>query len=202
MDKIQLDAIKKGKTQDQQKVIDYFLKEEGCFSKNMTDNEYGSLVRSTRDSLSLKKKALSKIGIDEDELKDIPPVCLEGYVYEKAWAKQQAACKWISSSYQVAWIYFSASQIYIYRCTFNLDENKKTESTDEFFYKDVTSVSTSSDYDAIKNKDESGQDIEVETHKFVMVVPGDKLRVSLDGVQDADSIIHAMKQQLREKKSN
>ena len=166
----------------------------------MSDDEYSSLVKSTRDSLRLREKALSKIGLDEDELKEVPPACLEGYVFEKAWAKQKAGGKWVSSSYQVAWIFCSATQIYIYRCTFCLDESKKAESTDEFFYKDVTSVSTSSDYETVKNKNKDGKEMEVESHKFVMVVPGDKLYVSLDGVDNAESIIQAMKQKLREKK--
>ena len=158
------------------------------------------MVLAKRDSLNLREKALNKIGLDEDELKEIPPAELEGYVFNKAWAKQQAGGRWVSSSYQVAWVFFSATQVYIYRCTFNLDEDKKSEFTDEFFYKDVTSVSTSSDHEQIKNKSDSGGDVEVETHKFVMVVPGDKLRVSLDGVSNADEIIQAMKQKLREKK--
>jgi hypothetical protein len=199
MDKEALNKLKKGKSKEQQQVLDYFLL-EGCMVKIMKDDEYLSLVMSKRDSLKLREKALSKIGIDEDELKEISPASLEGFVFYNAWAKQQAGGRWVSSSYQVAWIFCSATQVYIYRCTFCLDEDKKSESTDEFFYKDVTSVSTSSEHEIIKNKSDSGADIEVESHKFVMVVPGDKLRVSLDGVPNAEEIIQAMKQKMRDKK--
>ena len=79
-----------------------------------------------------------------------------------------------------------------------MDEDKKNESTDEFFYKDVTSFSTSSETETAHGL--SDNKFEVETNKFCMVVPGDKLFVSMDGVTDSEAIIQAMKQKLREKK--
>lgn len=134
-------AVCQGKTPEQKKVIEYFCK-EGCMTKTMDDEEYLSMVRAKRDSLNLRQKALTKIGLDEDEVSEIPPASFEGFVYKNAYAKKRANGNWVSSSYQVAWLFFSSTQIYIYRYTFNMDEDKKTESTDEFFYKDVTSFST------------------------------------------------------------
>ena len=193
-----LEQYKRGKTAEQQKVIDYFCKEEGCFSKNITDDAYVQMVINKRDSLKLRQKALSKIGLDEDEVSEIPPAMFEGYVFEKALAKRRANGSWVSSSYQVAWLFFSSSQVYIYRYTFNMDNNMKQESTDEFFYKDVTSFSTSSETETAHS---FGNDvIKVETNKFKMVVPGDKIFVSMDGVSNSEEIIQAMKQKLREKK--
>ncbi len=75
-----------------------------------------------------------------------------------------------------------------------MDEERKNEGTDEFFYRDVTSFSTDSATESTK----SG--MEVESNKFFMVVPGDKLEVSMDGIEDSEAIIQAMKQKLREKK--
>ncbi len=188
----------KGKNQEQVKVIEYFLKQEGCLSKNITDDEYMSMVRRKRDSMDFKSKALSKIGLDEDEVKEISPVMFEGFVYKNAYAKKRANGNWVSSAYQVSWLFFSSTQVYIFRHTFNMDEDKKNESTDEFFYKDVTSFSTSSESEQARGL--GNEKFEVETNKFCMVVPGDKLYVSMDGVEDSDSIIQAMKQKLREKK--
>ena len=79
-----------------------------------------------------------------------------------------------------------------------MDEDKKTESTDEFFYKDVTSFSTSSESEQAHGLGD--QKFEVESNKFKMVVPGDQIFVSMDGVADSENIIQAMKQKLREKK--
>ena len=117
----------KGKTAEQVKVIEYFCKDEGCLSKNMSDDEYSSMVIKKRDSLNLRQKALSKIGLDEDEVSEIPPAVFEGYVFKNAFAKKRANGNWVSSSYQVAWLFFSSTQIYIYRYTFNMDEDKRAK---------------------------------------------------------------------------
>ena len=34
----------RGKSEEQKKVIEYFCKQEGCLSKNMSDDEYMQLV--------------------------------------------------------------------------------------------------------------------------------------------------------------
>jgi len=190
-------AVCQGKTPEQQKVIEYFCK-EGCMTKTMDDEEYLSMVRAKRDSLNLRQKALNKIGLDEDEVSEIPPASFEGFVYKNAYAKKRANGNWVSSSYQVAWLFFSSTQIYIYRYTFNMDEDKKTESTDEFFYKDVTSFSTSSESEQAHGIGD--KKFEVESNKFKMVVPGDQIFVSMDGISNSEDIIQAMKQKLREKK--
>ena len=188
----------RGKNPDQVKAIEYFCKQPGCLSKIISDDEYASMVARKRDSLNLRSKALSKIGLDESEVSEIPPAKFEGYVYQNAFAKRRADGNWVSSTYQVAWLFFSSTQIYIYRCTFNMDDDKKQESTDEFFYKDVTSFSTSSENETAHGL--GNNKFEVETNKFKMVVPGDKIFVSMDGVANSEQIIQAMKQKLREKK--
>ena len=186
-----------GKNEEQKKTIEYFVK-EGCMTKNISDDEYLGMVRNKRDSLNLRQKALNKIGLDEEEVSEISPAMFEGFVYKNAYAKQNASGQWVSSSYQVSWLFFSSTQIYIYRYTFNMDEDKKQESTDEFFYKDVTSFSTSSETETAHGL--GNREIQVETNKFKMVVPGDSIFVSMDGVSNSEEIIQAMKQKLREKK--
>ena len=188
----------RGKTPEQVKVIEYFCKQEGCLSKNISDDEYISMVFRKRDSLNLRQKALNKIGLDEDEVSEIPPAMFEGFVYKNAFAKKRANGNWVSSSYQVAWLFFSSTQIYIYKYTFNMDEDKKSESTDEFFYKDVTSFSTASETETAHGLGD--QKFEVETNKFKMVVPGDKIFISMDGISNSEDIIQAMRQKLHEKK--
>lgn len=187
-----------GKNTEQIKVIEYFCKEEGCLSKNISDDEYNNMVIKKRDSLNLRQKALSKIGLDEEEVSEIPPAVFEGYVFENAFAKRRADGNWVSSSYQVAWLFFSSTQIYIYRYTFNMDEDKKQESTDEFFYKDITSFSTSSETEIAHGL--GNKKMEIESNKFKIVVPGDKIFVSMDGIENSEDIIQSMKQKLREKK--
>ena len=47
--------------------------------------------------------------------------------------------------YQISWLFFSATQLYAYQYTFNMDNFDKKEQTLEYFYKDVTNFATSSD---------------------------------------------------------
>lgn len=189
--------LTQGKNEEQTKTIEYFCK-EGCMTKTISDDEYLQMVRRKRDSLNFKQKALNKIGLDEVEVSEIPPAMFEGFVYKNAYAKQNASGKWVSSAYQVSWIFFSSNQVYLYSYTFNMDEDKKNERTDEFFYKDVTSFSTLSESDTAHGL--GGNTFEVTSEQFAMVVPGDKLFMAMGDIQNADAIIQGMKQKLREKK--
>ena len=197
MDARAIENFKKGKNKQQVEVIDYFTK-EGCFSGIMSDDAYDKLVKGRRDSLNLRTRALEKIGLDEDQVREIAPAYFEGYVFEKAWAKKTQSGIWVSSCYQVSWVFFGDDQIYLFIHTFHMDEDKKSERTDEFFYKDVTSFSTTTDNEKIKTLGDA--QTEVESRRFAMVVPGDKLFMSMDGCPDAEQTIQAMKQKLREKK--
>lgn len=188
----------RGKTEEQKKVIEYFCKQEGCLSKNMSDDEYMQRVFRKRDSMDFKKMAMKKCSLDEDEVCEIAPVMLQGFVFKNAYAKRRSNGNWVSSAYQVSWIFFTSDQLSIYRYTFNMDEDKKSESTDQFYYKDVTALSTVGETE--EAHDLKGNKFEVESNMFKMVVPGERIFVSMNGVTDADSTIQAMKQKLKEKK--
>jgi len=189
----------KKNTNNYQKVIDYFCGTKGgCLSKTISDEEYLKMLREKRDSMDFREMALNKIGLDEDQVNEIPPVKFEGFVYNNAYGKQTAKGRWVSSAYQVSWLFFSSTQVYVYRYTFWMHQNAFAESTDEIFYKDVTSLSTRSETETLQLV--GNRTAEIITNKLCMVVPGDQLFISMDGIADADSIIQAMKQKLREKK--
>lgn len=190
-------AVCQGKTAEQQSVIEYFCK-EGCMVKTISDEEYITMVNKKINSMNFKQRAMDKIGLDEEEVNEIEPAMFEGFVFKNAYAKKRTDGKWVSSTYQVSWVFFSSTQVYLYSYTFNMDEDKKNERTDEFFYKDVTSFSTLSETDTARGLGDKR--FEVTSEQFAMVVPGDKLFVAMGDIQDANSIIQAMKQKLREKK--
>ena len=114
MDQKALDALKKGKTEEQSKVIDYFCKDAGCFSKNISDDEYTQMVRTKMNSLNLRGRALAKIGLDESQVNEITPAQFQGFYFKNAFAKQKANGTWVSSAYLVTWVFFSDAQIYLY----------------------------------------------------------------------------------------
>lgn len=189
----------------QKKVIRYFTV-DGCLSKTMSDAEYDELVKSTISSQDFKKKALDKIGLDESELKEIDPVHFEGWAYGNnvSYAKRGKDGNWRSSAYQVSWLFFSSTQVYLYQNTIHFDKDDKKVATEEYFYKDITNFSTSTDtvetpYWDPKQKKFLRENID--SNRFALTVPGDKFYCSLEQNDYTERAIQAMKAKLREKKS-
>ncbi|MCQ2213026.1 MAG: hypothetical protein MJZ36_05255 [Bacteroidaceae bacterium] len=175
--------------------------------KPISDAEYDQMVLDVLNSTDYKQKALNKLGIDEDQVKEIEPVHFEGFVYDengKSFTKYGDDGKSRSSKYQVSWLFFSATQLYLYQNTFNMDEDGKQEVTEEYFYKDITNFATSSDtvetpfYDAKKDKMVLKN---VNSNRFLMTVPGNKFYCSLEQNDYAERAIQGMKAMLREKKN-
>lgn len=196
----------KGKTPEQKKVVKYFA-DNGCLSlfTRMKDDIYEQMVLDKLNSLNLKQKALGKIGLDEDQLKEIPPVLLHGYNYKDAdYTRVGKDDRARSSKYDAYWLFFSSTQVYLYGYTFDMTSDSKKERTEEYFYKDITNFSTSSEsIDANKPKGCFGGTTKVtkEYSQFSLIVPGDKFTCPTTGVPNADESVSAMKQKLREKKS-
>ena len=172
----------------------------------MSDAEYDAMVLSVLNSNDFKQKALNKIGLDEDQVKEIEPVHFEGFQFDKnSLTKQGDDGKYRSSKYQVSWLFFSATQVYLYQNTFNMDEDGKKESTEEYFYKDITNFSTSADtvetpfYDKKKNETFLKN---VDSNRFALTVPGDKFYCSMEQNDYTERAIQGMKAMLREKKNS
>lgn len=195
-----------GKTEEQRQNIAYLFNKPvvagGCFksAQYMTDEEYLRRVNEKKKSLGLYARAIEQIGLDIEELQEIPPVGLENFIYNNEWVKQTKTGLWVSSAYEVTWIFFSNDQIYLYQYIFNMDEDRKKEFTEEYFHQDVTAFTTRSETETSTNINGFSQSIE--TTKLGIVVPGTTLSVA---VNDANSEfrqkLQAMKYKLREKKN-
>lgn len=196
----------KGRNEDQKAVIRYFCNDPACLSKKpISDSEYDQMVLDFLKSNDYKQKALNKIGLDEDQVKEIEPVHFEGFLYDKqSLAKQGDDGKYRSSKYQVSWLFFSATQVYLYQNTFNMDEDGTKEVTEEYFYKDITNFSTSSDTveTPFYDKDQGINVLmNVDSNRFAITVPGDKFYCSLEQTDYTERAIQGMKAMLREKKN-
>ena len=191
--------LSKGKDSQQQKVIKYFLA-EGCLGRMfcIKDDEYDQMVRAKFDAPSLRKRALGRIGLDEDQLKEIPPVFISGYDFEgdRALCLRQGSDRmWRSSRYEGSWLFFSDSHVYMYYYRVDMISNTKSEQMHEYFYKDITSFSMASE-----SREQEGKIYEAS--RFSLIVPGDKFNCSASGTDSTvlDRSLSAMKQKLREKK--
>ena len=210
-DKKQLAKYLKGKTPEQKKVIKYFVgMDGGCLSKGMADSEYDAMVMAAVDALNLKARALDKIGLDESEVNEIAPVNFSSYCYDgNVFTRVGKSDDYIrSSAYQVSWIFFSATQVYLYQYTLNMDDNSKKETTEEYFYKDVVNFNTASETkDVVKQKTNclggvKNEHVNREYERFSIIVPGDKFYCSLRKTDEIEAAIKGMKALLREKKNN
>jgi hypothetical protein len=201
-------AVKKlyrDRTPEQKDVIRYFAA-DGCLTKTISDSQYDEIVRKKVESLKLREKAISKIGLDEDQIKEIEPIELHGYRFSAAYQKYCKDKLWRSSKYEVTWIFASDKQLYVYAYTMNLDEDGKRERTEEYFWKDITNFSTITETIEVgvnwdKKKGEYKNRKNIDQQDFVIVVPGDKFTCATEQSENVERAIQAMKAKLREKKN-
>lgn len=206
IDSAQYRRRRKNRTADQKKVLDYFVK---CglipMFTNLKDDAYEAMVMSKRNSLNIKQMALNKIGLDESQVNEIPPVTIEGYVFDENildhWEKYGKDGVARSSAYHITMLFFSDTQVYMYQYIFSMDDDSKRERTEEYFYRDITNFSTSSETKDIPElKGCSGKVVNrnYDVKTFSMVVPGDRFNCATKA--NIDSQVSAMKAKLREKK--
>lgn len=177
-------------------------------SKTISDEKYDEIVSARISKEDFKQNALDKIGLDESELKEIDPVHFENWVYSAdenvTFSKMGKDGKWRSTAYQISWIFFSSTQVFLYQDTIHFDKDDHKVTTEEYFYTDITNFSTSSDtvetpYWDNKQKKEFLKN--VNSNRFALTVPGDKFYCTLKKSDYTERAIQAMKAKLREKKS-
>ena len=199
-----------GKTEDQKKIIKYFWGSGGCLSKGLSDEEYESMVMAKARSIDFRKKALNKIGLDESQVNEVAPIHFEGYIFDdiKAFARRGRDGLWRSSKYQITWLFFSSTQVYVYYYTFNMDSADAKEKAEEFFYKDIINCTTVSDTVEKRVPYQKGgckggvqyKSTTVEMNKFALTLPGDKFYCAMKQNDYTEKAIQGMKAKLREKK--
>ena len=204
------------RNKEQQRIFDYLTEEPGCgcFKKWMTDEEFAKLVETKLEALKLKDKALSKLGIDLDEVTEIAPVNFVDFVCENMYTKTTEFGDYVSNCIESTWIFFSATQVFVYVYTFWLDRDKKNENTLEYFYRDINRISTATEETKTKSvltykkggcfgrkKITLANTEIIEKTKLVLSVPGDTLKISIKTSEQNEAIVQAMKQKLREKKN-
>lgn len=113
--KARLENMKKGKTEEQKNVIDFFMNlYAGCGcgvgsrGAKMTMNQYQQIVSNKLYSLNLKQRAMDKIGLDESEINEIPPIVLSGYDFDSDDVLVRVIDDVaVSSRFSVSWIFFA-----------------------------------------------------------------------------------------------
>lgn len=158
----------------------------------VTDAEYDASVSSMLHNI--QAKALNKLGIDEEEVKEIAPIYFGGYDYRNAsQIKKGDDGIWRADKYKYVILFFSEREVHCYTYKFNTTSQKQTEETDVYFYKNIVSVSTASDSIQVL-----GKNIDDEYFKLV-TTGGTAFSVSIQDASSAQRSINAMRQLIKEK---
>ena len=207
----------KDKSDDEVKALKFFCGipiKSGCFKKEYLSIEgYQKLVDAKKGEIDFKEKAISKLGIDEDQCKEINPVSFEGprYTYKKL----QPLAKWIdgkffSSMYEITWLFFGEEQVYVYNFAFDTTDATAQEKTQEYFYSDINAFATQSDNVEKKTwiveTTTCGSDVKqgkkmFNEDLFKIVVPGEAYECSFPNTDEDNQSVSAMKQKLRDSKT-
>lgn len=218
--KARMEAMKRGKSPEQCRVIDFFFGLDlgkkgcgGCLSKassHYTMAEYNKLVQDKCDMLDFKRKALDKIGLDESQIQEIAPLTMAGYLFDDDDLVKVEDGMAVSNRFSVTWIFFSATQMYTYKYIFDTTSDSTWEYTNDFFYSDITCLSTvrrlKEQIDAVPKKGcLGGGGTEYVKHNYTVdtmeiVVPGTSYSFSIRNAQTFESSVQAAKAMLREKK--
>lgn len=160
----------------------------------VSDAEYDAEVAKMLNNI--QGRALQKLGIDIDEVKEIAPISFDGYGYKGARrAKKGADGLWRTDIYKCVVLFFSNNEVHCYTYLFNTVDGTQSENTDVYFYRDIVSVSTNTSTDLVLNNN-------VTYEEFVLTTAGGtSLNVSIRDTGNAQRSINAMRQLLRAKKA-
>jgi hypothetical protein len=194
----------RGKTDEQKRIIKYFHATGIlAFLFPITDFDFDTVLKKRVAEYNIFQMALKKIGLDAEEVREINPIFFDGYYSGGNAAKRLGKdMVYRTSKYQMSCLLFSSTQVYLYSFIFDLKSNETDVHTEEYFYKDVTSVTT--DTNIIELRYVSGclgidvRRISVPLFSFKLVVPGDSFSCVMG--EEAEYAIQGMKAKLREKK--
>lgn len=152
----------------------------------------------------IKEAGIKKLGLDEDEVKVIEPVVFGGIcadnIRTQVLFKVGKDRKLRTSNYQASVFFFGEDQLYYYSRVKSIIKDEIKEYTEEYFYTDIVSASTTSDVvtskDAVTNKEFTEN---VEYFKLT-TTGGNSIQAALREDGTVDKAINGMKQLLREKK--
>lgn len=138
---------------------------------------------------TIKERALEKLGIDEDQVSEATPIFFDGYFFERKWEAKyrKEDSVWRSSNYQGSVFFFSAEQVYYYSYMFSLIDNKYSDDTEEYFYKDIVSVATKSE-EVPSSKEDKNESI---TYEVVSLTTsgGTSIKAAFRNVEDVQKSI-------------
>lgn len=120
-----------------------------------------------------REQGLARLGLDESEVNLIQPVVIPGpdLRNSRGMVKKGKDGVLRAAANEVLVLYFSENEVHSYTHQFNVtDPTVRRESTDEYFYRDIVSVSTVSDPERVTLP--TGESLEVNWDRFRLTTSG------------------------------
>jgi len=162
--------------------------------KGLTDSLIDAIVNNRVFELKLREKAMTVLGLDETQIAELPPVCINDYYVQY---KDQLVVKGLdddinrTSSYRVTWLFFTTKQLCIHQYTFNILNETKKERTEQYFWKDVSNL-TINDENEVSGK----------VLKYILIkVSGDEYKIFYKNTPEMKRAIQGMIAYYRDIKS-
>ena len=115
--------------------------------KRISDSELDQYCESRVGDLRIE--AMNKLGIDEDEIREVQPIQVSGYDnVSKAWGilyKQGTDGMWRSSQYEVSLLFCSKDMVHCFVRRFSIISDERSDSIEELFYRDIVSIKVAQD---------------------------------------------------------
>jgi len=117
--------------------------------RGIKDDFFDAIIIDRATEFDLRRKGLEVLGLDDTQISELPPVCFGNYYCDDNNSKQLIARGKDgidrTSSYQVTWLFPTAKQLCIYQYTFDILADSQQETTQEYFWKDINNLQTSSE---------------------------------------------------------
>jgi hypothetical protein len=172
----------------------------------------GDIDRMCKERVSsIKETALNRLGLDPDQVSAADPIVVSGYDIDakNSEIKYRKGKDGVyrSSQYKVTVFFFSAEQVHSFFQTFSLIKDEHFDSTDEYFYRDIVSVSTAQ----MKVEIPLGMNVQGKNVKKVhinydyfklMTSGGNSIEAAFDKSEDINRSVSAMRNLLKIKKQS
>ena len=188
-----------------EKKIDKMFMAQGCLASlgAMKPEAYNSYCQSKIDELDIINKGMKKLGLEPEEVSEIPPLLIWGYGSIKGITNYytNALGSTLSPIVSATAIYFSESRIYIYSHLFDTtNPNVSKVITEEFSYKDVTSVSVDIETDQMLVGKKQNKKVTVKAVCVTLKVYGERFSFACFDDGSIEQKVKGMKNKIKEHK--
>ncbi len=148
-------------------------------------------------------QGLLKIGISPTDVNRAQPIVIGGYFFQKILTKSYSKVGEDgvrrSSNYQCLILYLSEKQVFVYNLKFSLITPEITESTEEYFYQDIVTISTSTQYVELSDHLRL---VGFQKDFFQLITTGgNSLTCPIDDLSSIETSLHQLKQFVRQRKN-